>query len=83
MMSRPLSPETHKEILKRGLLSTRTTIVKAGIYQLRMFVRETETGRIGTANNYVEIPDLKGDRLSMSSISSIRGTMRRDGWRKI
>jgi VWFA-related protein len=63
-----LKPETHKEILKRGLLSTRTTTVKAGIYQVRMFVRETDSGLIGTANNYVEIPDLKGDRLATSSI---------------
>ncbi len=63
-----LLPKSHEEALKRGLLSTRTMNLKPGVYQLRVFVRETDSGLIGTANNYVEIPDLKSDRLALSSI---------------
>ena len=63
-----LLPKTYEEALTRGLLSTRTLGVRPGIYQLRMFVREESSGRIGTANNLVDIPDMKSDRLSLSSI---------------
>jgi VWFA-related protein len=63
-----LQPETYQEMMKRGLLSTRQAAVKPGVYQLRMFVREAESGLIGTANNFVEVPNMKGDRLAVSSI---------------
>jgi VWFA-related protein len=61
-------PKTYEETLKRGLLSTRTMNLKPGVYQMRVFVRETDSGLIGTANNYIDIPDLKSDRLALSSI---------------
>src|SRR5205085_11691611 len=61
-------PKTYEETLKRGMLSTRTLNLKSGVYQMRVFVRETDSGLIGTANNYIDIPDLKSDRLALSSI---------------
>jgi VWFA-related protein len=61
-------PKTYEETLKRGLLSTRTMHLKPGVYQMRIFVRELASGLIGTANNYLDIPDLKADRLAISSI---------------
>ncbi len=63
-----LQSNTHDEALRRGILSTRSLAVKPGIYQLRVFVREPSSGNIGTANNLVDIPDMKSDRLSLSSI---------------
>jgi hypothetical protein len=42
--------------------------VKPGVYQIRLFVREVGFGSIGTANDYIEIPDMKADRLSTSSL---------------
>lgn len=42
--------------------------MKPGLYQARIFVREGESGLIGTANNLIEIPNMKGDRLAVSSI---------------
>lgn len=63
-----LQPDTYKEALRRGLLSTRVMPLKPGLYQARIFVREADTGLIGTANNFVEIPKLKSDQLATSSI---------------
>jgi VWFA-related protein len=63
-----LRPETHDAVLKRGLVATRTLNVKPGVYQVRLFVRETSSGLIGTANDFLEIPDLKSNRLAVSSI---------------
>ena len=63
-----LQPATHDAVLKRGLLATRTLNVKPGVYQVRLFVRETGSGLIGTANDYIEIPDMKANRLSTSSL---------------
>ncbi len=63
-----LQPDTLTAVLKRGLLATRTLNVKPGVYQIRLFVRETDSGLIGTANDYIEIPDFRADRLSTSSL---------------
>lgn len=64
-----LQPKTFQAALKQGFVATRTMNVKPGIYQIRLFVREIGFGLIGTANDYIEIPDLKAaDRLSASSL---------------
>ncbi len=63
-----LQPRTYGAVLKRGLVATRTLNVKPGVYQIRLFVREPGSGLIGTANDYIEIPDMKANRLSTSSL---------------
>lgn len=63
-----LKPQTYETALKRGFVATRTLNVKPGVYQVRLFIRETDSGLIGTANDYIEIPDLKANRLSTSSL---------------
>jgi VWFA-related protein len=63
-----LLPQTYENALKSGFVSRRLLTVKPGIYQMRVLVREAETGKLGTANNYIEVPNLKSDRLSVSSI---------------
>jgi VWFA-related protein len=63
-----LLPQNYERVLRRGLLSTRTTAVKPGIYQIRIFVRESDSGLIGTAMGFVEVPKIKGDSLALSSI---------------
>ncbi|MBI3649773.1 MAG: VWA domain-containing protein [Acidobacteria bacterium] len=68
VISLNLLPKTYEDALKRGLLSMRSLTLKPGVYQMRVFVRESESGLIGTANNFIEIPNLKSDRLAISSI---------------
>ncbi len=43
-------------------------IKKAGAYQLRMAVRDEPSKRIGAASQFVEIPDLNKNRLTVSGI---------------
>src|SRR5215471_16213525 len=63
-----LLPEHYEQSIKSGFLATRVLTVKPGIYQMRVLVREDDTGKLGTANNYIEVPNLKSDRLALSSI---------------
>jgi hypothetical protein len=63
-----LLPEHYEQSLKTGFLATRFLTVKPGVYQMRVLVRETDTGKLGTANNFIDVPNLKSDRLALSSI---------------
>jgi hypothetical protein len=46
----------------------RLPIKKAGGYQLRTAIRDRASSRIGSASQFVEVPDIKKDRLMMSGI---------------
>ena len=61
-------PAEYAAVRRDGLLVTRGTAVKPGVYQMRVLVREAESGIIGTAMSFVEIPNLKEDRLASSSL---------------
>lgn len=63
-----LLPENYQTALKRGFLATRTLTVKPGTYQIRLFVRETGRGLIGTANDFIDIPNMKAEKLTTSSL---------------
>src|SRR5205085_2334615 len=43
-------------------------VKKAGAYQLRVAVRDVATGRAGSANQDIEVSDLKNNRLALSGI---------------
>jgi len=40
----------------------------AGTYQLRAVVRDTESGKLGSVTQYIEVPDLSKKRLTSSSV---------------
>ena len=42
--------------------------VPAGLYQVRVATRDTQSGRVGSAMRWVEIPEFKQGKLSLSSI---------------
>lgn len=42
--------------------------LKPGFYQVRVAVREPDTERIGTTSAWVEVPDLKRNKLALSNI---------------
>jgi VWFA-related protein len=71
-----LKPETYQTVLKRGLVATRQLSLPPGLYQMKLFVRETETRLIGTANDFFAIPNLKSGNLTMSSIFMHGGTLK-------
>jgi VWFA-related protein len=45
-----------------------TTNIGPGLYQVRVAVRDLATGQIGTANKWIEIPDLSKGSLTLSSL---------------
>jgi len=43
-------------------------IREAGAYQLRVAVRDTATSRTGSANQFIEVPNIKKNRLALSGV---------------
>ena len=61
--------KTYERILNDGFTYNLTVPVKkAGAYQLRTAVRDVSTERIGSASQFIEVPDLKKNRLALSGI---------------
>ncbi len=64
-----LKPASYEYALGAGLVYTSSIpVVRPGPYQVRAAVRDTATGRIGTASQFVEVPDLKKRRLALSGL---------------
>ena len=63
-----LGEEAHRRALAHGLGYTVTTQLPPGYYQMRLVVRESETGNVGTVSRYFEVPNLAGKQLTMSSL---------------
>ena len=61
--------EVYESILREGLLYTvNVPIKKPGAYQLRIAVRDSGSKRVGTASQFVQVPDLSKERLALSGI---------------
>jgi VWFA-related protein len=63
-----LSESDYKRALTTGLSYTGHAELPAGTYQLRAVVRDTETGKLGSVSQYLEVPDLTRKRLTASSV---------------
>jgi VWFA-related protein len=64
-----LPEDVYRKLLRNGLTYTlNVPIKKAGAYQLRMAVRDTATERTGSASQFIEVPDLKKNRLAVSGL---------------
>ena len=56
-------------VKKQGIrFSVLLPVKKSGGYYERVAVKDTESGKVGSAYQYIEIPDLKKDRLALSNI---------------
>jgi VWFA-related protein len=61
--------ELYEKALKNGFVySFIFPIKKTGGYQMRTAIRDTMTGKIGSASQFVEIPNLKKKNLALSGI---------------
>lgn len=59
----------YKQTQREGLIYYVTVpIKKPGAYQLRISLRDTTTERIGSASQFVEVPDLKKNHLAVSGV---------------
>jgi VWFA-related protein len=64
-----LPDEIYKRAMRDGLVYYLTVpIKKAGAYQLRISLRDSETKRIGSASQFIEVPDIKKNRLALSGL---------------
>jgi VWFA-related protein len=62
-------PPEGMEALKRGLVSTVSHPVrKPGPYQMRVVVRDADSERIGSASQFIEVPDVSKGRLTLTSM---------------
>jgi VWFA-related protein len=61
--------ETYQKILRQGLLyNMNVAIKKPGAYQLRVAVRDATSEKIGSANQFIEVPDISKKRLALSGL---------------
>lgn len=61
--------DEYREMMKTGFVYDFTfPIKKPGAYQLRVALRDRANDKIGSANQFVEVPNLKKQRLTLSSI---------------
>lgn len=65
-----VSDATYKRAQRGGLVYYVTVpIKKPGAYQLRISLRDSSTERIGSASQFVEVPDLRKSRLAISGLA--------------
>ena len=63
-----LLPETKERALRNGLTYRKTLAVRPGLLQARLAVREEFSGLLGSASQWVEVPDRARQPLALSSI---------------
>lgn len=63
-----LTPRGVELVKTYGIDSVKRLSLKPGLYQVRFGVREPSTERVGTSSVVVEVPDLSGGKLALSSV---------------
>jgi VWFA-related protein len=64
-----VSGETYRRFLQNGFVCTLyVPIKKAGAYQLRVALRDTASERIGSAGQFIEVPNIGKNRLALSGL---------------
>ncbi len=63
-----LKPDDKTEAQTPHVAYSRTVSLKPGLYQVRVATQNPESGRTGSAMQWIEIPDFKPGKLAMSSI---------------
>jgi hypothetical protein len=64
-----LKDAEYKQVLEKGFLyAMDVPLKKPGAYQFRTAVRDSESGKVGSASQFLRIPDVSKGRLALSSI---------------
>lgn len=59
----------YQKIIEKGFIHNfNFPVKKLGGYQMRVAVRDTVTNKVGSANQFVEVPNLKKKRLTISGV---------------
>jgi hypothetical protein len=68
------SPRSFERAMREGLVYIVTLpIKKPGAYQLRIAVRDHKSEKVGSVNEFIDVPDVKKGRLTISGVT-LRGT---------
>ncbi len=77
-----LTEDEYQRTQARGIVyDFRFPIKKPGAYQMRVAIRDTVTNRLGSAYQFVEVPNLKKHRLTLSGVLLVNLDF--DSWQKI
>jgi VWFA-related protein len=61
--------ETYERIVRDGFVYSFVFPIKnPGAYQMRVALRDQNSAKVGSANQFIEVPNLKKDRLTLSGI---------------
>ncbi len=64
-----VTPENLERFVEEGMVyGLNIPISKPGAYMLRIAVRDAASGKIGSASQYIEVPNLSKDRMTLSSL---------------
>jgi VWFA-related protein len=64
-----LDKQQYEKYLKEGLVHIFTfPVKKAGAFQMRVAIRDTATDGVGSANQFIDVPNVKKDQLALSGI---------------
>lgn len=59
----------YQRVLDHGMIcSINQPLRKPGAYQMRIALRDDSSGQIGSASQFIEVPDVARERLALSSI---------------
>lgn len=64
----PVASEAQTDQTGRKVLFNHQVRLTPGLYQVRVAARDAQSGRVGSAIQWIEIPDLKSGRLTLSSL---------------
>jgi VWFA-related protein len=62
------TPDEYNRAIENGISYMASTTLPAGIYQIRLAVRDNKSGHIGVTSRYVELPELSKGKLTASSL---------------
>ncbi len=66
---KPVASSTDQTALRsQRLIYTSQLAVKPGLYQVRVAARDAQSKRTGSATEWIEVPDLKNGRLTLSGL---------------
>ena len=63
-----LTPANYEQLLKEGIRYQKSVALKPGLYQVRLVAREANSSKVGSAFQWVHLPDLKAGPLALSSV---------------
>ncbi len=63
-----LTGEAYEQVLTSNVLYEGGFVLPAGKYRLRVLVRENQSGRLGTFEQPLDLPDIEGPGLALSSV---------------